>query len=86
VIILDDFFNEAWPGVSTGTAQFLRDNPKVIVPFAILGKCSLRGPAKWRGSTDRAMAGAHDGMNDFRLIRYGEGQRLHPADARAIHR
>jgi hypothetical protein len=37
VIILDDFFNEAWPGVSTGTAQFLRDNPKVIVPFAILG-------------------------------------------------
>jgi hypothetical protein len=37
VVILDDFFNEAWPGVSTGTAQFLRDHPKAIVPFAIVG-------------------------------------------------
>jgi hypothetical protein len=37
VIILDDFFNEAWPGVATGTVQFLRDNPKMLVPFAILG-------------------------------------------------
>jgi hypothetical protein len=37
VIILDDFFNEAWPGVATGTSQFLRDNPQMIVPFAILG-------------------------------------------------
>jgi hypothetical protein len=37
VIILDDFFNEAWPGVSTGTAQFFRDNPQKLVPFAILG-------------------------------------------------
>jgi methyltransferase family protein len=37
VIILDDFFNEAWPGVATGTAQFFQDNPKVLVPFAIVG-------------------------------------------------
>ncbi len=37
VIILDDFFNEAWPGVATGTFQFVRDNPKAIVPFAVLG-------------------------------------------------
>jgi hypothetical protein len=37
VIILDDFFNEAWPGVATGTAQFLRDHPQRLVPFAILG-------------------------------------------------
>jgi hypothetical protein len=37
VIILDDFFNEAWPGVATGTAHFLRDNPGMLVPFAILG-------------------------------------------------
>jgi hypothetical protein len=37
VIILDDFFNESWPGVSTGTAQFLRDHPKALVPFAIVG-------------------------------------------------
>jgi hypothetical protein len=37
VIILDDFFNEAWPGVSTGTAQFFRDYPQRLVPFAIMG-------------------------------------------------
>jgi hypothetical protein len=37
VVILDDFFNEAWPGVATGTAQFLRDDRKKLVPFAILG-------------------------------------------------
>jgi predicted phosphodiesterase len=38
-----------------------------------------------RGSIDRAMADAHYGMNDFRLIRYGEGRMFRPADARAIH-
>jgi predicted phosphodiesterase len=38
-----------------------------------------------RGSIDRAMADAHYGMNDYRLIRYGEGRMFRPADARAIH-
>ena len=38
-----------------------------------------------RGSIDRAMADAHYGMNDFRLIRYAEGRMFRPADARAIH-
>ena len=37
VVILDDFFNEAWPDVSTGASLFLRDNPEMLVPFAILG-------------------------------------------------
>lgn len=37
VIILDDFFNEAWPGVATGTFQFMRDHPETIIPFAALG-------------------------------------------------
>jgi hypothetical protein len=38
-----------------------------------------------RRSIDHAMADAHDGMNDFRLIRYGESRMFRPADARAIH-
>jgi len=38
-----------------------------------------------RGSIDRAMANAHYGMNDFRLIRYGESRTFRPADSRAIH-
>jgi len=37
VIILDDFFNESWPGVATGAAQFIRDYPKKMVPFAVVG-------------------------------------------------
>jgi hypothetical protein len=37
VILLDDFFNEWWPGVATGTSQFLRDSPSTIIPFAIVG-------------------------------------------------
>jgi len=37
VVILDDFFNEAWPGVATGTARFFQDNPKMLVPFAVVG-------------------------------------------------
>jgi predicted phosphodiesterase len=38
-----------------------------------------------RSSIDRAMADARQGMNDFRLIRYGERRTFRPADARAIH-
>jgi predicted phosphodiesterase len=37
------------------------------------------------GSIDRAMADADYGMNDFRLIRYGERGSFLPKDARAIH-
>jgi Calcineurin-like phosphoesterase len=36
-------------------------------------------------SIGRAMADAHRGMNDFRLIRYGASRMFRPADARAIH-
>src|ERR1700730_2934275 len=36
-------------------------------------------------SINRAMADAQDGMNDFRLIRFGKGRRFLPTDARAIH-
>jgi len=36
VILLDDYFNPAWPGVSEGTNQFFfYDNEFGIVPFAI---------------------------------------------------
>ena len=38
VIILDDYFNEAWPGVSTGVAGlFLSDERPDLTPFAISG-------------------------------------------------
>lgn len=35
VIILDDYFNSSWPGVSEGTNRFVRDHPKTVFPFAI---------------------------------------------------
>jgi hypothetical protein len=37
VIILDDFFNESWPGVAEGTCKFFLDNPERMVPVAIVG-------------------------------------------------
>lgn len=37
VIILDDFFNESWPGVAEGTCKFFLDQPGRMVPVAIVG-------------------------------------------------
>jgi hypothetical protein len=35
VVILDDYFNESWPDVSTGAARFLSDPATRLRPFAI---------------------------------------------------
>ncbi|TWS98334.1 class I SAM-dependent methyltransferase [Reyranella sp. CPCC 100927] len=35
VVILDDYFNQSWPGVSSGTAQYLLDPTSRLRPFAI---------------------------------------------------
>jgi hypothetical protein len=35
VILLDDYFEREWPGVSDGTQQFLRERRPDLVPFAI---------------------------------------------------
>lgn len=37
VVILDDFFNESWPGVAEGTCAFMRESPNKLIPFAIGG-------------------------------------------------
>jgi uncharacterized membrane-anchored protein len=37
VIILDDFFNESWPGVAEGACKFFLENPERIFPVAIVG-------------------------------------------------
>ena len=34
-VILDDCFNQAWPGVSSATAKYLLDNSALLRPFAI---------------------------------------------------
>ncbi|HEY9716037.1 MAG TPA: class I SAM-dependent methyltransferase [Trichormus sp.] len=36
IIILDDYFNEKWPGVSEGTAHFFGEH-REVVPFAVGG-------------------------------------------------
>lgn len=36
IVILDDYFNENWPGVSVGTNQFIHNNNE-LMPFAIGG-------------------------------------------------
>jgi hypothetical protein len=35
VILLDDYFQREWPGVSEGTQRFFRDHRPDLVPFAI---------------------------------------------------
>lgn len=40
IIILDDVFNEMWPGVSDGTHQYFREG-RSVVPFAIGGNKTL---------------------------------------------
>lgn len=35
IVILDDYFNEMWPGVAEGTMRFLADNPGVLIPFGV---------------------------------------------------
>lgn len=37
MVILDDVFNEWWPEVSVGLADFLSENPKALIPFCIVG-------------------------------------------------
>lgn len=48
VIILDDFFNEAWPGVAEGTCRFMFRKPQTLIPFAIAGnKVLLTNSEPW---------------------------------------
>ncbi|HYC45739.1 MAG TPA: class I SAM-dependent methyltransferase [Burkholderiales bacterium] len=59
VIILDDLFNEAWPGVAEGTCRFMLTRPHDLVPFAIVGNKvfltnDARCAAKYRASVTRA--------------------------------
>lgn len=35
IVILDDYFNEMWPGVAEGTQKFLADNPGALIPFGV---------------------------------------------------
>jgi len=35
VVVLDDYFNQSWPGVSSGTNQYLLDPAARLRPFAI---------------------------------------------------
>jgi hypothetical protein len=37
VIVADDYFNEAWPGVSEGVCRYFQRNEAGLVPFAIGG-------------------------------------------------
>jgi hypothetical protein len=46
LVILDDVFNEVWPGVVSGTAEFF-SRPRRLVPFAIGGNKTLMTTAAY---------------------------------------
>jgi Methyltransferase domain len=53
VLILDDYFNEEWPGVSEGTNRFFAQGARIpLIPFAIGGN-------KLLFTTDRAHAACY---------------------------
>ena len=37
IIILDDYFNESWPGVAEGTSKYFINNGLPLIPIAIVG-------------------------------------------------
>jgi hypothetical protein len=47
VVILDDFFNELWPGVADGTLKFLTQSYARLVPFAIGGNKMWLADGSW---------------------------------------
>ena len=55
VIILDDFFNEQWPGVAEGTYRYMGSKPGLI-PIAIAGnKVLLTDDAQWAEQYKRSL-------------------------------
>ena len=47
VVILDDFFNELWPGVADGALRFLAQSCACLIPFAIGGNKMWLAEGNW---------------------------------------
>ena len=57
IVILDDYFNEAWPGVSEGAARYLALGASPLVPVAIGGnKFIFTNSAELAGQVSRRVA------------------------------
>ena len=64
IVILDDYFNDQWPGVAEGALRFLIDHPERLFPVAIGGnKVFFGASAEWAARYQEALArsgpGAH---------------------------
>ncbi len=64
IVMLDDFYNEQWPGVAEGALSFLLDHPDQLFPVAIGGnKVCFTHSAEWAHRYQEALArsgpGAH---------------------------
>ncbi|MBM3276733.1 MAG: class I SAM-dependent methyltransferase [Candidatus Handelsmanbacteria bacterium] len=57
ILILDDFYNEQWPGVAEGAQRFLADHPERLFPVAIGGnKVFFTHSAEWARRYQEALA------------------------------
>jgi len=58
VIILDDFFNEQWPGVAEGAYRYMTSQPGGLIPIAIAGnKVLFTDDAEWAENYKRSLEG-----------------------------
>jgi hypothetical protein len=72
VVLLDDVFNEQWPGVVEGMFRFAARNPSALMPFAIIGnKVCFTTSATWADRyfahvcADRGAHGTHSKTGRF---------------------
>ena len=56
IVVLDDYFNQQWPGVSEGASRFLTENTNKLVPLAIgFNKLFLCNPSEQTWYRERLM-------------------------------
>jgi predicted phosphodiesterase len=91
-----EFYGEHMQNLRTDLLREGRDSAVDVLDGhdLVIGGARFLGATLWTdfalhgadlSSIDRAMADADSGMNDFRLIGYGERGRFLPENARAIH-
>lgn len=71
IVVLDDFFNQPWPGVASGAARYLLDPATALRPFAILPNKLLLARPDWHRRYAEALAAAFPRRLDKTAVMFG---------------